>query len=57
MNSKCLIANRVAQELKSGDLVNLGIGLPTMVANYLPAGMEVFFQSEERDSGHEQPAG
>ncbi|WP_320144003.1 3-oxoacid CoA-transferase subunit B [uncultured Cohaesibacter sp.] len=46
MNSKCLIANRVAQELKSGDLVNLGIGLPTMVANYLPAGMEVFFQSE-----------
>ncbi|WP_319413204.1 3-oxoacid CoA-transferase subunit B [uncultured Cohaesibacter sp.] len=46
MDSKSLIASRVAQELKSGDLVNLGIGLPTMVANYLPAGVEVFFQSE-----------
>ena len=46
MDSKSLIASRVAQELKSGDLVNLGIGLPTMVANYLPTGVEVFFQSE-----------
>ncbi|WP_316858168.1 3-oxoacid CoA-transferase subunit B [uncultured Cohaesibacter sp.] len=46
MDSKSLIAARVAQELESGDLVNLGIGLPTMVANYLPQGVEVFFQSE-----------
>ena len=37
---------RIAQELRSGMLVNLGIGIPTKVANYLPAGMQVFFQSE-----------
>lgn len=43
---KQVIAKRVAQELNDGDLVNLGIGLPTMVANYIPEGMEVFFQSE-----------
>ena len=46
MDDKVLIASRVAQEMKPGELVNLGIGLPTMVANYLPAGVEVFFQSE-----------
>ena len=46
MDDKELIARRIGLELKSGSLVNLGIGLPTMVANYLPAGMEVFFQSE-----------
>lgn len=40
------IAKRVAQELKEGDLVNLGIGLPTLVANYIPKGIHVFFQSE-----------
>ncbi|MEN3042629.1 MAG: 3-oxoacid CoA-transferase subunit B [Fervidobacterium sp.] len=40
------IARRVAQELKEGDLVNLGIGLPTLVANYIPKGIHVFFQSE-----------
>lgn len=43
---KQVIAKRVAQELKDGDLVNLGIGLPTMVANYIPEDIEVFFQSE-----------
>src|SRR3954452_13850165 len=41
-----IIARRIACELKSGMLVNLGIGIPTLVANYLPAGMHVFFQSE-----------
>ena len=46
MDDKVVIASRVAQEMKAGELVNLGIGLPTMVANYLPAGIEVFFQSE-----------
>lgn len=40
------IAKRVALELHDGDLVNLGIGLPTMVANFIPEDMEVFFQSE-----------
>ena len=46
MDAKQLIARRVALELKSGNLVNLGIGLPTEVANYLPAGIDVMFQSD-----------
>jgi 3-oxoacid CoA-transferase subunit B len=41
-----LIAKRVAQELRDGYCVNLGIGTPTLVANYIPQGMEVIFQSE-----------
>jgi len=41
-----LIARRVAQELRDGFCVNLGIGTPTLVANYVPADMEVIFQSE-----------
>lgn len=40
------IARRVALELQDGDLVNLGIGLPTLVANYVPEGRDVQFQSE-----------
>lgn len=43
---KEFIAKRVAKELKDGDVVNLGIGLPTAVANYVPDGINVFFQSE-----------
>ena len=43
---KAYIAKRVAKELNDGDVVNLGIGLPTMVANYVPNGLNVFFQSE-----------
>ena len=46
MNPQTVIARRIAQELKAGMLVNLGIGIPTLVANYLPDGMQVFFQSE-----------
>ncbi len=46
MDEKVVIAKRVALEMKEGSLVNLGIGLPTTVANYLPAGLQVFFQSE-----------
>jgi len=40
------IAKRIAQELQNGWYVNLGIGIPTLVANYVPDGMEVEFQSE-----------
>src|SRR6266481_3209328 len=46
MDAQTIIARRVAQELHSGDLVNLGIGIPTLVANYVPPELKVFFQSE-----------
>src|SRR5207244_8680362 len=46
MDAQEIIARRVAQELRSGMLVNLGIGIPTMVANYVPSDVKVFFQSE-----------
>jgi 3-oxoacid CoA-transferase subunit B len=44
--SRDQIAMRIARELKDGYYVNLGIGIPTLVANYIPNGMEVMFQSE-----------
>ena len=46
MDAQTIIARRVALELRPGMLVNLGIGIPTMVANYVPPGLQVFFQSE-----------
>lgn len=44
--SRELIAKRIAKEFKDGDVVNLGIGMPTMVANYIPDGVDIIFQSE-----------
>jgi acetate CoA/acetoacetate CoA-transferase beta subunit len=46
MDAQTTIAKRIALELRDGMLVNLGIGIPTLVASFLPAGMHVFFQSE-----------
>ena len=45
-SEKDIIAKRVAQELQEGYVVNLGIGLPTLVSNYVPEGMDVLLQSE-----------
>ena len=41
-----VIARRAALELKDGDVVNLGIGLPTMIPDFLPEGVSVILQSE-----------
>ena len=46
MEPQTIIARRIARELSEGMLVNLGIGIPTLVASYLPEGVSVFFQSE-----------
>jgi acetate CoA/acetoacetate CoA-transferase beta subunit len=46
MDAQTIIARRVARELRAGNLVNLGIGIPTLVANYVPRDLKVFFQSE-----------
>ena len=52
---KEIIARRVAQELRDRTLVNLGIGLPTLVARYVPAGIDVAFQSENGIIGFGAP--
>ncbi|MDS9469996.1 3-oxoacid CoA-transferase subunit B [Paracoccus sp. MBLB3053] len=46
MDAKEIIARRVAREIRPGTLVNLGIGLPSLVANYVPEGIGVYFQAE-----------
>ena len=46
MDAQTVIAKRIARELRAGMLVNLGIGIPTKVAAYVPADLRVFFQSE-----------
>lgn len=46
MDPKTLIAKRIGREFKDGDLVNLGIGIPTLVADHLPAGVNIILHSE-----------
>ncbi|MEN3366230.1 MAG: acetate CoA/acetoacetate CoA-transferase beta subunit, partial [Burkholderiales bacterium] len=46
MDAPTLIARRIAHELRPGMLVNLGVGIPTQVANYVPRDMRIYFQSE-----------
>ena len=46
VSAKERIARRIAREIHDGDYVNLGIGLPTLIASYIPAGLDVMFQSE-----------
>ncbi len=46
MDSREFIVRRIAREFQDGDVVNLGIGMPTMVANYIPEGIQVILQSE-----------
>jgi acetate CoA/acetoacetate CoA-transferase beta subunit len=55
MDAKEIIARRVALELRDRTLVNLGIGLPTLVARYVPAGISVAFQSENGIIGFGEP--
>ena len=46
MNGREMIARRIAKEFKNGNVINLGIGIPTMVANYIPSDIEILLQSE-----------
>jgi acetate CoA/acetoacetate CoA-transferase beta subunit len=46
MDASTIIASRIAQELQDGMLVNLGIGIPTLVSKFVPSGLRVYFQSE-----------
>jgi 3-oxoacid CoA-transferase subunit B len=57
MSGKERIARRIAREIRDGFYVNLGIGLPTMIAGYVPEGIEVMFQSENGMLGVGPPPG
>lgn len=46
MDAQSILARHVALELGSGNLVNLSIGIPTLVANYVPPSLKIFFQLE-----------
>ncbi|WP_124067465.1 3-oxoacid CoA-transferase subunit B [Clostridium sp. E02] len=46
MNNREFIVKRIAKELKDGNVVNLGVGMPTMVANYIPEGVDIMLQAE-----------
>lgn len=56
MDPKEIIARRAAEELTDGDVVNLGIGLPTLVANYLPESIHIILQSENGIMGMDKMA-
>jgi len=56
MDPKEIIARRAAEELSDGNVVNLGIGLPTMVANFLPEGIHIILQSENGIMGMDRMA-
>lgn len=56
VSAKEMIAYRVAQELKDGDVINLGIGLPTLVANYIPQEIDVTIHSENGIIGMDRKA-
>jgi acetate CoA/acetoacetate CoA-transferase beta subunit len=56
MDAQTIIAKRIAQELRDGMLVNLGIGIPTLVSKFVPQGMHVYFQSENGLIGTGAPA-
>jgi acetate CoA/acetoacetate CoA-transferase beta subunit len=47
MDKREFISRRIAREFKDGDVVNLGIGMPTMVANYIPEGVNIMLQAED----------
>ena len=51
LDNKNLIAKRVAQELHDGDVVNLGIGVPQLVPNYLPSDVNIMFEVENGNFG------
>ena len=56
MDPKEIIARRAAEELSDGNVVNLGIGVPTMVANYIPSGIHIILQSENGIMGMDKMA-
>ena len=51
LNSREIIARNIATMLRDGDFVNLGVGIPTMVGNFIPEGMEVIFHGENGTAG------